>query len=79
MCRCVGVAAGCVDGHACFRARLANRSNARTAAGFVGEERVEGPDERCGGAGRRCNFTALEPVYARKAISSFHRSRGSSG
>ena len=32
-----------------FGPALPNRSNARTAAGFVGEERVEWPVERCGG------------------------------
>ena len=66
LCRCVGVAAGCVDGHACFRARLANRSMARTAAGFVCEERVQGAVERCEGREEVCVgcASALVAVYA---------------
>ena len=54
------------DGHACFRARLANRSMARTAAGFVCEERVQGAVERCEGREEVCVgcASALVAVYA---------------
>ena len=78
LCRCVGVAAGCVDGHACFRARLANRSMARTAAGFVCEERIEGAVERCEGREEVCVgcTSALVAVYASNYCRPIARSSG---